>query len=105
MMGAAERKWVANGQEIARARRHKGISQELFAQQIGITRRHMIRLENGENLPSGGLRDRMADVLDVDRDEIRSADDDDDEESALHIASTEDLLGELLSRLPQPVSV
>jgi len=27
---------------------------------IGITRRHLIRLENGEHLPSAELRDRLA---------------------------------------------
>ncbi|HXJ62765.1 MAG TPA: helix-turn-helix transcriptional regulator [Actinomycetota bacterium] len=92
-----ERKWADNGKAMARARRRAGVSQENLAAQVGITRRHMIRLENGEHLPSGELRDRIAGAVGVDVDEIQSADDD-EEESPLAM-TTDDLLRELFVRL------
>jgi transcriptional regulator with XRE-family HTH domain len=42
------------------------ISQETLAEAVGITRRHMIRIENGEHRPNPELRDRIAAALDVD---------------------------------------
>ena len=51
----------------ARARSNPRISQERLALAVGITRRHMIRIENGEHRPSPELRDRIADVLGADR--------------------------------------
>lgn len=98
----SERRWAENGKEIGRLRRRKGISQEKFAYQVGVTRRHMIRLENGEHLPSGELRDRICEALTVDRSEIRSADDEDDETVLDHL-SVEDLLRALMVRVQVPV--
>lgn len=42
------------------------ISQERLADAVGITRRHMIRIENGDHRPTPTLRDRIAFALDVD---------------------------------------
>ncbi len=42
------------------------ISQKRLALAVGVGRRHIIRIENGENRPMPRLRDRIADVLDVD---------------------------------------
>lgn len=50
----------------ARKRANPRISQERLALAVGITRRHMIRIENGEHRPSPELRDRIADVLGAD---------------------------------------
>lgn len=51
-----------------RARWHSSprISQERLALAVGITRRHMIRIENGEHRPMPELRDRIAEVLGAD---------------------------------------
>ena len=93
------RRWVENGQAITRARKRKGISQERLAEQIGTTRRHMIRLENGEHLPGTILRDRIVAACDVEQGAIRSADDgNDSEEDPLAGVTVEDLVRTLLSR-------
>lgn len=47
------------------ARRRARISQENLAEAVGISRRHMIRIENGEHRPSPELRDRIAAALDA----------------------------------------
>ncbi len=46
------------------SRRHGSIlSQEWLAEQVGISRRHMIRIENGEHRPEPELRDKIAEAL------------------------------------------
>jgi transcriptional regulator with XRE-family HTH domain len=60
MATAAGFKYGEVGARIRRARKSKGFSQERFAPLIGITRRHLIRLENGEHHPSPELRERLA---------------------------------------------
>lgn len=45
------------------ARSKAKVSQEWLADQVGISRRHMIRIENGEHRPAPDLRDRIAEVL------------------------------------------
>lgn len=57
----------------ARTRANPRISQERLALAVGITRRHMIRIENGEHRPSPDLRDRIADVLGVDPETLPTA--------------------------------
>lgn len=47
------------GQRIKGLRLRAGLSQEKFAPLVGITRRHLIRLENGENRPGRDLAARM----------------------------------------------
>jgi len=96
-----------NGARIKRARKRTGLSQELFAVEVGTTRRHMIRLENGEHLPSSALRDRIAERTGQSRDEFQSSDD--DEEAALPRRSlSDDLLrlaqvAELMERRPDVI--
>lgn len=51
------------GARIRRLRLRTGLSQEKFAPVIGITRRHLIRLENGENRPSRTLAARIEAVI------------------------------------------
>lgn len=50
----------------ARSQARPFVSQERLADALGITRRHMIRLENGEHRPSVDIRDKIANVLGVD---------------------------------------
>lgn len=50
----------------ARRKADPRISQERLALAVGITRRHMIRIENGEHRPAPELRDRIAEVLGAD---------------------------------------
>lgn len=47
------------GQRIKRSRKRTGLSLEKFAPLVGISRRHLIRLENGENRPRRDLADRI----------------------------------------------
>lgn len=67
-------RWHEAGASLRRLRRRVGISQERLAEQVGTTRRHMIRLENGEHLPSGALRDRITEALGVPRESLQSSD-------------------------------
>ena len=57
----------------ARMRAVPRISQENLALAVGITRRHMIRIENGEHRPLPELRDRIAEVLGVDPETLPTA--------------------------------
>jgi transcriptional regulator with XRE-family HTH domain len=77
-----EGRFKQNGAKIRRARRSTGQSQEIFAERIGTTRRHMIRLEKGHHLPSGALRDRIVKETKGAVDGIEAHDDEDDEEDA-----------------------
>lgn len=91
--------FTGNGAIIRRLRKRAGISQERLALQVGTTRRHMIRLENGEHLPSTDLRNRLAEVIGDSRGEIKSADED-DEDSSMPLNPDEfALLGDLMARL------
>ena len=48
-----------------KARLQAHISQENLALKVGVSRRHMIRIENGEHRPAPDLRDRIAAALGV----------------------------------------
>src|SRR5581483_3168095 len=78
MSMAAPHKYADLGQRIRRARKRAGISQERLSASVGITRRHLIRLENGEHLPGRTLRDRIAEETGAERTEL-AADEDDEE--------------------------
>lgn len=51
------------GARIKRMRLTTGLSQERFAPLVGITRRHMIRLENGEHSPTREVAARIERVV------------------------------------------
>ena len=61
-------KYPASRDAYRKARRNAKprISQERLAAAVGTSRRHMIRIENGEHRPSPELRDRIAEVLGAD---------------------------------------
>lgn len=73
-------RYPESGAALKRARKGK-ISQERLAERVGTTRRHMIRLENGENRPSVDLRDRIADELGVPRETLIAAEEEDEDSS------------------------
>lgn len=60
----------------ARKRAQPRISQERLAEAVGITRRHMIRIENGEHRPLPELRDRIAEVVGADPADLPAAEQD-----------------------------
>lgn len=69
---------AANGAKIKAFRRELGQyerSQEKVAAAAGMTRRHLIRLENGESLPGVEIRDRLAELFQCDPVEIEAYDD------------------------------
>lgn len=74
------------GQRIRRLRESTGLSQERFAPRVGITRRHLIRLENGEHRPSRELAARIEEAAQDATGEPsgRILDEDDDASAALH---------------------
>lgn len=92
-------KHAENGKVIRRARRLKGLTQMQVCEAASVSHRQYVRLENGEHLPGGPLRDRLAETLGVERDEIKS--NDDDEEDALATASMNDLVRELFRRVSE----
>jgi transcriptional regulator with XRE-family HTH domain len=51
------------------------LSQEVVADLAGVTRRHLIRIENGEHRPTTDLRDRIAAVLSVDPSSLPAVED------------------------------
>lgn len=57
----------------ARRKAQPSISQERLAGEVGITRRHMIRIENGEHRPAPALRDRIAEALGADPSSLPAA--------------------------------
>lgn len=71
-------KYAELGQRLRRARKRAGISQENLAVSVGITRRHLIRLENGEHLASRDLRNRIAAETGAKSEDLRSEEDDED---------------------------
>lgn len=78
------RPYLANGDKILSLRRHAGgASQEHFAKLAGISRRYWLQVETGEKLPSGVVRDKIAAALGCDPSEIRSSDDEDEEDDAM----------------------
>lgn len=85
--------FAKNGARIKSVRRRAGISQERLAAEVGTTRRHLIRLENGEHLPGRALRDRILAATRVDTSAgIESADDDAEDDRVPHRSLSEDLI-------------
>lgn len=68
-------KHADNGERIYQARQDKGLTQMQVCDLVPLSHRQYVRLENGEHLPSGPMRDKLAAVLGVDRLTIKSGDD------------------------------
>lgn len=71
------------GAKIRKARKRTGISQERLAPLVGTTRRHLIRLENGEHQASKPLAARLGAALGEDGAQFRNGDDDEEEDQAV----------------------
>jgi transcriptional regulator with XRE-family HTH domain len=69
-------------ERIRWARKRKGLSLDRLAEQVGSSRRHLIRLEKGENRPGPELRARIAVATGQPADFLMDGDDD-EEEAAL----------------------
>jgi transcriptional regulator with XRE-family HTH domain len=80
-------KYADLGRKLRSARKRCGISQENLAIKVGITRRHLIRLEFGQHLPSMPLRTAIAEATGVDAGTFRVAADDEDEEESDAVAA------------------
>lgn len=97
-MAAIESRYADLGRKLRAARKRKGISQENLALKVGITRRHLIRLELGQHLPSAGLRAAIAAETGVDAETFRMPEDDDEEADPVAMADYE-LFFQLLDRI------
>lgn len=53
------------GQQIASARKEKGMTQEMLAEQLGVTRQAVARWETGLSVPDAGMLVRIAGALDT----------------------------------------
>jgi transcriptional regulator with XRE-family HTH domain len=71
------RERLQSNRPAANHRADRPISQEDFAPLVSTTRRHLIRLENGEHLPSAELRDRIVETTGTEE-RIESSDDEEE---------------------------
>lgn len=69
-----------------------GLSQEAFADKVGTSRRHVMRLERGDHKPTAVLLKRIADATGVHVDELLGTDDEDDEEASSRMTLDDFLL-------------
>lgn len=53
------------GERIASARKEKGMTQEMLAEQLGVTRQAVARWETGLSVPDAGMLVRIAGALDT----------------------------------------
>lgn len=53
------------GEKIASARKEKGMTQEMLAEQLGVTRQAVARWETGLSVPDAGMLVRIAGALDT----------------------------------------
>lgn len=53
------------GQQITSARKEKGMTQEMLAEQLGVTRQAVARWETGLSVPDAGMLVRIAGALDT----------------------------------------
>jgi len=64
---------VRDAYRTARLSPDRKMAQETLAELTGTTRRHIIRIENGEHRPLPALRDRIAAALEVDPESLPAA--------------------------------
>jgi len=76
LAGMATAKYPESGAVYKRVRLESGLSQEALARAAEVNRRHIIRIENGENRPFPKLRDRIASILNVDPSSLPAAGED-----------------------------
>ncbi len=86
------------GQRIRWARTQKSISQERLAAEIGTSRRHMIRIEQGVHRPGPAFLARIAEATDQDP-AFFTDEDDAEEDPAMMLERATGLLSEALLAL------
>lgn len=88
----SKRPYATQGRALRAARNRRHMSQENFAPIVGTTRRHLIRLENGEHRPSGDLLARIAEQTGADPESFGYPADDEEESRAVRGLSLDDFL-------------
>lgn len=73
------------GDQVRAARLARSLSQEKLAERVGIGRRHLIKIENGEHLPRPELADRISNATGT-RLELPE---DDEESSVVRLTATD----------------
>lgn len=91
------------GAAIRTAREGAGLSQERFAEQLGTSRRHVMRWESGRCIPGPRFRARIRELTGAG--DLLAADDGGEEEHQVSVTFTgsADVVADLMSRLRQPV--
>ena len=93
------------GAAIKTARESIGLSQERFAEQLGTSRRHVMRWESGRCIPGPRFRARIREITGAG--DLLAADDGGEEESQVTVSFTgsADVVADLMSRLHRPALV
>lgn len=81
------------------ARKRSGKSQERIAAEVGTSRRHWIRWENGDHLPSPEYLERIGEATGRSFEEFAPADDDEEAASMPLTADELELFGALMARI------
>lgn len=81
------------------ARKRAGKSQERIAAEVGTSRRHWIRWENGDHLPSPEFLERIGEATGKSFDEFAPADDDEEAASMSLTRDQRDMLAALAEAL------
>lgn len=77
------RPWAEQGKRLRRARERTGLSQDRFAPNVGVTPRHLIRLEKGEHQPSAETLGRIAGETGQTPESFGYSDDDEEEDPSM----------------------
>lgn len=93
------------GAAIKTAREGIGLSQERFAEQLGTSRRHVMRWESGRCIPGPRFRARIRELTGAG--DLLAADDGGEEDPQVSVTFTgsADVVADLMARLRQPVPV
>ena len=90
------------GAAIRTAREGAGLSQERFAEQLGTSRRHVMRWESGRCIPGPRFRARIRELTGAG--DLLAADDDDEEAAPVTVTFTgsPEVVADLMGRLKLP---
>lgn len=97
-VAATEARRLPLHQRIVWARNSKAVSQERFAEQIGTSRRHMIRIEKGVHRPGPVLLARIAEATEQPLEFFTDEDDEESEPVGLDVLAALRPLARLLAQ-------
>ena len=86
---------VTRGERIKKARERNHMTQKKLAAAVGITERHVIRIEKDEHTPSPELAAKLAENLDIKLAQVRGPQSE-DSELRKRVAALEERVEELL---------